>query len=90
MQIWKKKFQRYHEISALVLGLYGMGGAGKTTISKCLYNHFFEEFSGRVCHIEMKEGTDALERQQIVMRKLLKFVGPITHNASEVRRLVSS
>ena len=92
LQFLANKFQPDPKTSASVLGLYGMGGLGKTTISKSLCNHFNREFLGRVCYIEIKEGMDALERQRIVMRKLLRPDESILQNicdASQVKRLLS-
>jgi uridine kinase len=50
-----------------------MGGLGKTTMSKSLCNHFNNEFLGRVCYIEIKNGGSDLERQRMVMMKLLRL-----------------
>ena len=36
------------------VGLYGMGGMGKTTMCKALCNELFSEFRGRVCHAELE------------------------------------
>lgn len=35
-----------------VVGLYGMGGIGKTSICKALCNEYSREFHGRLCHVE--------------------------------------
>ena len=36
-----------------VVGIYGMGGFGKTTLCKALCNEYYTEFHGRVCHVEL-------------------------------------
>lgn len=72
-QILACKFLPNTRISAKLLDLYGMGGLGKTTIAKSLRNYFNNGFSTRVCYIEINEETKALERQRMVMRKLLKI-----------------
>ena len=38
--------------SVCFVGLYGMGGSGKTTMSKVLCNNMMQEFLGKVCRIE--------------------------------------
>lgn len=35
------------------IGLYGTGGAGKTTICKSLCNGYFVKFNGKVWHAEL-------------------------------------
>lgn len=35
-----------------VMGLYGVGGIGKTTISKAICNEKYKEYGGKACHIE--------------------------------------
>ena len=36
-----------------IVGFYGVGGIGKTTICKTLCNHLCEEFEGKVSHVEL-------------------------------------
>lgn len=35
------------------LGLYGMGGVGKSTLCKAMQSYFQGEFGGRVCRVEL-------------------------------------
>ena len=68
------------------LGLYGMGGLGKTTMCKALCNHFQKEFNGRVCHVEL--GCESpLTLQKKVLKNLLRVRDDLLErvtNASEV------
>ena len=41
-----------------VVGLYGMGGIGKSSICKALCNEFFTEFRGRVCYAELERRSE--------------------------------
>ncbi|KAG0606188.1 hypothetical protein M758_9G120900 [Ceratodon purpureus] len=66
------KFLPHAGIAAQVLGLFGMGGSGKTTMAMVLWNQFNIEFL-RVCYIDVKDESKALERQRLVMRKLLNL-----------------
>ncbi|KAG0576751.1 hypothetical protein KC19_5G105100 [Ceratodon purpureus] len=54
----------------LLLGLYGMAGLGKTTMSKALNDYFHRELMGRVCHLELGDSSKALMRQKEVLEKL--------------------
>ena len=57
-----------------VVGLYGMGGMGKTSICKALCNEFSSEFHGRVCHAELGRGS-----KEELMREVLKRVTDASH-----------
>ena len=52
-----------------VVGLFGMGGVGKTTISKVMCNHYFGGFNGKVCHVELG-GNNLGELRKKVLEEL--------------------
>ena len=52
-----------------VMGLYGMGGVGKTTLTRELCNIMFGEFVGKVCHVELG-GMNLKEQMKAVLKDL--------------------
>ncbi|KAG0556528.1 hypothetical protein KC19_11G060100 [Ceratodon purpureus] len=52
-----------------VMGVYGMGGIGKTSICKALCNEYTIRFCGRVCHAELERKSKA-ELQREVLKRL--------------------
>lgn len=52
-----------------ILGFYGMGGLGKTTLCKALCNHFQQDFNGRVYYLDFGSG-DALAILEEALRRL--------------------
>lgn len=59
---------RFHNVRAI--GLYGMGGIGKTTICKSLCNDYHVEFNGKVWHAELGRKSPE-EIQKDVLRHLV-------------------
>ncbi|KAG0616769.1 hypothetical protein M758_5G140600 [Ceratodon purpureus] len=69
------------------LGLYGMGGLGKTTMCRALCRYFHEDFYGRVCHVELGS-KPPLELQKMVLTKLLRLAKEVVESitSAEVGR----
>jgi GTPase SAR1 family protein len=66
-----------------MLGLYGMGGVGKTTMCKALCNRFQHRFQGRVCHVELGPREKYLDLQKKVLKKLTNLGDQALQNITD-------
>ncbi|KAG0562446.1 hypothetical protein KC19_9G147000 [Ceratodon purpureus] len=66
-----------------VVGLYGVGGVGKTTSCKYLCKHYYKELDGKVCHIEFDATKSEKDRLQEVLKRLLKLNGEVSKDWHE-------
>ncbi|KAG0556588.1 hypothetical protein KC19_11G065200 [Ceratodon purpureus] len=69
---------KLHEVEASteygvrVVGVYGVGGLGKTSVCKALYNSQYAECDGKVCLVELG-GLSPEELQKQVLRELTQL-----------------
>ncbi|XP_024389454.1 disease resistance protein RPP2B-like [Physcomitrium patens] len=71
-QILSSQFVEENETGLLLLGLYGMPGLGKTTMSKAISDYFQTEFGmTRVCRLELSNvsTTRSLSQDEYMKRK---------------------
>ena len=71
IQVLSEMFQEsaMHNKGVQYLGLYGMGGLGKTTMCRALYWHFWSKFSQRACIVDLGIASRKLERQKDLMTR---------------------
>ena len=65
------------------MGLYGVGGVGKTTLSKVIYNNMRQKFYGKACYIEFSS-MNGIELQKKVLQRLTDIDPLILSNINEV------
>jgi len=83
--IFSSKQSKAH---ARVVGMHGIGGAGKTLLCKALCNVYSAEFAGRVLHIEPKGHKDFKQENIIEAQKLI--LESLTDARPELLRRISS
>lgn len=78
------------------MGLYGMPGLGKTTISKALCDYFHSEFGGRVCRVDLGGSSvnpvvrqkEELKRQLEVLKQLWGFKNDLLDTISDIDQVM--
>ena len=66
-----------------IIGIYGLGGIGKSNLCQIAYNKFVREFFGRACLVDIGSKTiSSLESQKTVLRTLtgadVEFLNSVT------------
>ena len=72
------------------LGLYGMGGVGKTTLCKAMCAFYQGEFGGRVCYVELPSDQasehvardERVARLKLVVQRLGRFDKSLSDSVS--------
>ena len=54
-----------------MIGLYGVGGMGKTEICKMMCNEMDGEFDGKVCYVELRNSEGNSKGQHLLVKELL-------------------
>ena len=62
-----------------MVDLHGMGGVGKTTVSRAIYNKMLGDFCGKVSLVELG-GTNIVELLKTVLCKLTEVSSAILEN----------
>ena len=70
-----------------MIGLFGMGGIGKTTICKALCKHLRKKFRDDVCHIELGSSTE-MKSLQKALKRFSEIRHDIVDNMDDVEQVV--
>ncbi|KAG0568842.1 hypothetical protein KC19_6G048600 [Ceratodon purpureus] len=89
--LWSQ-FEEDTTTGVLLLGLYGMPGLGKTTMSKALCDYFHSELAGRVCRVDLGGSSvnplvrkkEELKRQKEVLKQLWGFKNDVLDTISDI------
>ena len=77
------------------LGLYGLGGVGKTTLCKAMCSYFQKEYGSRVCYVELPSDAEERSAERDRISRLKSVIQGLTgcntrivdriHSESQVR-----
>lgn len=88
--LWKMIDLKSTEVQ--VLGLFGMGGVGKTTLAKALYNKLFGYFGCRVFMSDVRETSDRIglvALQNMLIHHISKSAKPVSDEKAGRKTLKS-
>ena len=72
-----------------IIGIYGLGGTGKTNLCQIAYNKFVGEFFGRACLVEVGSKTrSSLESQRAVLRALTGADAEFLNSVTDVAQVL--